>query len=308
MGVFVFFTVPAFASAASLTTLQANTIIALLQGFGVSQPVLLQVEQALGVAPIATTTPVASTPPAPPHVPVVNSVYRASNTGYDFSYAPPQYSTNAFNFGIVGVTHGKAFTEDGLIGSDYSLAEYGRGAPPTLYMNLNAPYGSTVAGHVNSPQSCAVTTIGTSSEPTACAGYNYGYQAAQYAFAYATNAGITSPIWWLDIEEANSWSASTTVNDATIQGAIDYMNAQNTRVGIYSMPYMWNDIAGSTFVPTQTIGGQAVSIPLWFPIGITSIVGALNACTTKSPFIAGSPIWLVQYETSSTAIDQNTSC
>jgi hypothetical protein len=172
-------------------------------------------------------------------------------------------------------------------------------------MNLNAPYGSKVAGNIGTPKTCPTNT---SSEPTVCEGYNFGFNAAQDAHAYAKSNGATSPIWWLDNEEANSWSPDVSVNDATIQGAIDYFNAQGIRVGVYSVGRMWRDIAGTGFVPTQTINGQAVSVPTWLPIGISDLVSAANACVTKTSFMPGSAIWLLQYEASSTAIDQLYAC
>jgi hypothetical protein len=240
----------------------------------------------------------------------VGSPYTSSNLGYDVSFNAHSYPATSFNFGIVGVSGGKAFVDNDRLASEYSWARFGPSTAPTIYMNLNAPYGSTVAGHIESPKSCPpIATISiVSTEPTTCEGYNYGYNAAQHAYAYAKSNGVTSSLWWLDIEEANSWSSDPAVNDATIQGAIDYLNAEGIRVGIYSTPDMWQDIAGSDFVPTQTINGDKVSTPNWLPVGIMSQIDALNACVTDTGFISGSPIWLVQYEANSTAVDQNIAC
>jgi hypothetical protein len=301
---------PSLANAASLSSAQASAIVGLLQAFGADQSIVLNVEQALGIDPAATIDP------APPpvtidmlaHVPVVDSFYRSSNLGFDYSYNAPLFPPTNFGFGLVGVSGGKSFTQNSRINQEYSWARLGGGAAPTFYMNLNAPYGTSVAGHVSSPQTCTVTTVGTTTDPTVCAGYNYGYNAAEYALSYANANQVSSELWWLDIEEANSWSPDTSVNDAVIQGAIDYLNSQGIRVGIYSVPYMWNDIAGSSFVPKQTINGAAVSIPNWIPLGIDTQIGAADYCSVGSPLISGSPVWLVQYESSSTAVDQNFSC
>lgn len=307
------FAMPLAASAATLTTAQVQAIVGLLQAFGADQALVMSVEQSLGAAPAAGSSVLAnaSTPSAPvtvapsTHVPPVGSVYPSSSVGFDISYNSLSYPSDRFNFGIVGVSGGKAFVHNVRLATEYSWTKFGAVAS-TVYMNLNAPYGSTVAGHTSSPKMCPANA--TPAEPTACEGYNYGWNAAQDAFAYAKSNGVNAVLWWLDIEEANSWSLDTTVNDATIQGAIDYLNSQGTRVGIYSMTYMWNDIAGTSFAPTQTINGSTVSIPAWMPIGITDIVGALNACVTKSSFFAGSPIWIIQYVANSTAVDQNIAC
>lgn len=241
----------------------------------------------------------------------IGSPYLPSNLGYDLSFNSLQYPTS-FNFGIIGVTRGKAFVHNNKLLPLYFWAKFGSATAPTFYMNLNAPYGSTVAGHIDTPKTCppagAATTTKAGAEPTACQGYNYGYNAAKDAYTHTKNNGVSSALWWLDIEEANSWSKNVAVNDATIQGAIDYLNAQGIRVGIYSMPFMWKNIAGAGFTPTQTIQGKAVPIPTWFPVGIKTLVGAINACVTSTSFIPGSPIWLVQYVANSTAIDQNVAC
>lgn len=236
------------------------------------------------------------------------SPYIASNPGFDVTFTTQNFPAESFGFAVIGVTRGKAFTENPRLKAGLNWSQFASRTAATAYMNLNAPYGSTVKGHVSSPLKCPVTTVGTTTEPTRCAGYNYGYQAAQHAYAYAKSRGFEPSLWWLDIEEANSWSPDVTVNQWTIQGAIDYLNSKGIRVGIYSVPRMWRDIAGKNFVPSQKIDGQVVSIPTWYPVGVKSLVGAINSCNGMKSFMPGSPIWVVQYEASSTAVDQNIAC
>lgn len=241
---------------------------------------------------------------------VIGSPYPSSTLGFDISYSTSYYPAESFGFAVVGVTGGKAFVHNARISSEYQWTKFATKTAATVYMNLNAPYGSAVIANITTPKSCPPRAAGssaTSTEPTVCEGYNYGYNAASDSYAYATGAGVASSLWWLDIEEANSWSNDPSVNDATIQGAIDYLNSINIRVGIYSVPFMWKNIAG-TYLPTQTLGGLPVSIPTWFPIGITNLVGAINTCSTVSSFIPDSPVWIVQYVANSTAIDQNVAC
>ena len=339
-----FFAVPAVSFAVALTPQQSSSLIAVVQSspgtpasafvslitafsnITVNQAIsLITVVQAAPGVPanafvdlltsftvdtvaMPPTTPVV-TPPAP-HVSVIGSPYFSSTLGYDLSYNTVAYPAESFGFAVVGVTGGKAFVHNARISSEYEWTKFGSKTAATLYMNLNAPYGSTVVANIGAPKACPSRAVGssaTSTEPTACEGYNYGYNAASDAYAYATGAGVASSLWWLDIEEANSWSNDPSVNDATIQGAIDYLNSKNIRVGIYSVPRMWMDIAG-TYVPTQTLGGLPASIPTWFPIGVTPIVGAINTCSTTGSFISGSPVWIVQYEADYTAVDQNIAC
>ena len=118
----------------------------------------------------------------------------------------------------------------------------------------------------------------------------------------------TQSLLWLDIEEANSWSDNTALNAQVIQGAIDYLNTQNIRAGIYSVPYMWKRIAGAGFSPAESLNSANSPVPTWFPIGINTQVGATNACLTRASFIPGSPVWIIQYVADSTAVDQNIAC
>ena len=307
------FALPSVASASTLSSGQVQAIIGLLEAFNVGQSTVARVKQALGIPKTSVSSsrtgvadpPAPSQPPAP-HVPAIGSAYPSSNIGFDLSYNALSYPAGHFSFGIVGVSGGKAFVHNDRLVSEYSWAHVGAIAP-TVYMNLNAPYGSAVAGNTDTPKSCP-TQGASGAEPTACEGYNYGFNAAKDAYAYAKDHAVTSALWWIDIEEANSWSPNTAVNDATIQGAIDYLNTQGVRAGIYSVARMWNNIAGNNFVPAQTINGQAVSVPAWMPIGISNLVSAINACATDASFIPGGPIWLVQYVANSTAVDQNVSC
>ncbi|MFZ1075580.1 MAG: hypothetical protein WAN50_04375 [Minisyncoccia bacterium] len=255
----------------------------------------------------AVVNPPASAQQAIPHLSSVGTPYIPSNLGYDLSYSTSQYPGVMFNFGVIGVTGGRAFVDNPRLSSEVAWAQVSSARAPTAYMNLNAPYGSTVAANIGGPKSCP-TSVSTSTDPTACQGYNYGYNAAAHSFAYAAGNSINTSLWWLDIEEANSWSPDTSVNDATIQGAIDYLNAKGIRVGIYSVPYMWDDIAGTAFVPNQSVNGVAVTTPNWFPIGTATQIEAINACVTRNGFISGSPIWLIQYEADSSAVDQNIAC
>jgi hypothetical protein len=311
---------PSVTSAASLTSVQMSAVLGLLRAFNVEEALVANVAAALGST---NTAVISSGSPAPaPTKQLVRpdttgSPYRTGNLGYDLSFNTSAYPPVAPGFIVTGVTAGKAYTYNPRAKSEDTFARVGS-SRPTLYLNLNAPYGSTATNErVSTPHTCdvlfgATTTSsligGTYPEPTVCAGYNYGYNAAKDAYAYTISIDISSPLWWLDIEEANSWSPNTAVNDAVIQGAIDYLNAQDIRAGVYSMTYMWKMIAGDGFTPTQSLKGKSITTPTWFPIGIATLVDALNACLTHSSFIPDSPVWVIQYVRDSTAVDQNVAC
>lgn len=321
-----FFMVPLASSAAALSMPQINSILSLLRAFNVDAAVLVGVEQTLGAASGApsipsTPDPVPATPPSSAYVPpsVMGSPYPSSSIGYDISFNTKNYPTTAFGFAVIGVNAGKSFTHNQRLASEFSWAHFASAAAPTLYLNVNAPYGSTAsAATMSAPKTCdtlfgatttSAATGGSYPEPTVCGSYNYGYNAAKDAYQYATNdAKVSAKLWWLDIEEENSWSTDVAVNDAVIQGTIDYLNSQGIRVGIYSVPYMWRKIAGDGFTPTESIGNSSLPVPTWFPIGINNLTGAINACRTKPSFIPGSPVWVIQYVADSVAIDQNIAC
>jgi hypothetical protein len=150
-----------------------------------------------------------------------------------------------------------------------------------------------------------------------CWNYNYGWNAADYAYAAVANdpsAGSSvadSSTWWLDIETANLWSGNKALNNLVIQGAIDsfhrnitYPNAKPSRstlyigeatvVGIYSYQSAWNQITG---------GQSYATIPAWVTFA-SSLSEAPSLCSTAS--FDGGPVWLVQYPRST--YDQDYAC
>lgn len=315
--------VPSVSYAAGLENTQVQAILGLLRAFGAEERVVASVAAALGTPTGAlASSPVAPAPSSQAayvRPPIVGSPYPSSNIGYDISFNTHAYPQTPFGFAVIGVTAGRAFTHNARFASESSWARLAASVAPTIYLNLNAPYGSSATrANVSGPKACptpfgpAVVSVaagGTYPDPQPCAGYNYGYNAAKDAYAYAsTQPGVFPRLWWLDIEEANSWSDNVAVNDAVIQGAIDYLNGEGIRVGIYSVPYMWKRIAGSGFSPAESLGGIGSPVPTWFPIGVNTQVGAINACLNRASFIPGSPVWIIQYELDSTAVDQNIAC
>jgi hypothetical protein len=317
---------PSVTHAAGLGSAQVAAILNLLRAFGTDSSVIAGVAAALGGSAPANTDPAPAsstqaTPTTPAYVrpPIIGSPYPSSSIGYDISFNTKDYPQMPFGFAVVGVTAGKAFTHNTRLASEFSWARVAAAAAPTIYLNLNAPYGSSASGdNVSGPQACthpfgtpvySASAGGTYPDPAPCAGYNYGYNAAKDAYAYASSLPyVSATFWWLDIEEANSWAPDTAVNDEVIQGAIDYLNSKDIRVGLYSVPYMWKNIAGTGFTPTESLTGSGPLVPTWFPIGISTQVGAINACLDHASFIPGSPVWIIQYERNSTAVDQNVAC
>ena len=207
--------------------------------------------------------------------------YTAGNIGYDISY--PQGGNSAsypvipFNFGIVGTTDGRAFSDNPYLAQQFTWAQQGDTTPPSFYLNINAPVGSTVRGNTSTPTNC-------SHKDKLCQAKNYGYNAAAHSYNYvSTTLGSTAAhtFWWVDIETGNSWSSDQAINAATIEGALSFFTEHVIQAGVYSNTGMWNTIVGNTF--TQ-------AVPNWIA-GNNSTPS--NLC--NSPFTTNGTVYLVQY-------------
>ena len=147
------------------------------------------------------------------------------------------------------------------------------GAHYSLYLFTNSPDQSAPANALdaNGPAgSCAsLTAASVPLSQAACMAYNYGYEGALTTYNGSLAVGVSSSLWWLDVEgtnlssnqyssfsTGNYWSNSPALNADTIQGAIDALRSESITVGIYSSSVQYPTIAGS-YVPT---GNQ---IPLW---------------------------------------------
>src|SRR5579884_3592913 len=138
------------------------------------------------------------------------SLYGTGDVGYDISY--PNCSTtiqakasngSSYSFAVVGVTGGKAFTQNSCLATEFSNAAV---STKSLYMNLNYPVGTTASNGDTGPAGKCTRA------DKSCQAYNYGWNAAQNADQYASYQNAQASIWWLDIETGNSWSPKTTLN------------------------------------------------------------------------------------------------
>ncbi len=134
---------------------------------------------------------------------------------------------------------------------------------------------------------------------------NFGYQAAQYAVAYAASQGVnTNVVWWLDIEGAGTyWSSDPAANAQVITGALAGLHAAGpSTVGIYTSVLGWKPIVGS-FQP---------NVPLWVA-WYTGNPGA-NCATAMSYGAAHGDqlpdggLWLTQYTSNGGSLDGDYAC
>jgi len=125
---------------------------------------------------------------------------------------------------------------------------------------------------------------------------NTGYAQARFNVASMRAAGLASPIVWVDVEpyRVAPWSPSKVANRAVVNGVIRGYRASGLRVGVYSTPYLWNTVVGTT----------RYGLPEWRTAGPRSKATALSRCTDIS-FQGGRAV-LAQWTTF--AMDYDLTC
>jgi hypothetical protein len=216
--------------------------------------------------------------------PVVPLKESQAGFGYDISF--PQctrpFPATPFGFAVVGVTEGVTFSTNDCLHDQFVWAQQATKVAPELYMNLNYVMGVSWRQAMSGPKGNCTRA------DAACQAYNYGYNAADFAFNYAKQQEATAHMWWVDVEWMNYWSRWTNLNDLTIQGAIDFLASQNVMVGVYSTQLQWNTIAGARFVPSLP---NNASLPNWLATGENRNT-APAWCTPNNAF-GGGTVWYV---------------
>jgi hypothetical protein len=223
-------------------------------------------------------------------------------TGFDISF--PQ-CTEALppspGFGVVGVNGGKPFSANKCLDRELTWAMSAANEAPAFYANADNPGPANTA---NWPTKQQTPRVCSGANSVACS-YDYGWNAARYAFANAVNAerddGAPSPTasavaasWWLDVETANKWetleygrsAATGTYDEASINGMIaSLQNIGVASVGVYSTSQQWGVIAVRTEATFPTV-------PVWLA-GFGSVAAAEAGCEMTS--FTGGRVGLIQY-------------
>jgi hypothetical protein len=209
--------------------------------------------------------------------------YTSGSTGIDVSFPNCQAKIPNVSFGIVGVTGGLAFSQNPCLALHAS-----KFTNLSLYTNTGYPGHSYAIKYQSYPKPCEVMDLN-------CLAYNYGYNAAEYAYNYADKLGVKSSTWWLDVELENSWTGDPIQNIKSIEGQIDSLKSHKVEtVGIYSTTYQWGQITNS----------WQNGLPSW---GATTWRTAKQAATyCKGHEFTGGPSYLMQYIGKS--LDQNVAC
>lgn len=210
-------------------------------------------------------------------------VYPSGSTGIDVSYPNCNASIpNNLSFGIVGVTGGLNFHPNTCLASESSHFNN-----LSFYLNTGYPGLSTALNYQNSPKICTTNDLG-------CLAYNYGYNAGQYATAYAQSQGVSANTWWLDVETMNTWSTDAAQNIQSLQGQTDALKASGvSTVGVYSTTAQWGTITG----------GWKNGLPSWGATTWQTAKQAKTYCTGHE--FTGGPTYLLQFKGK---LDQDYAC
>lgn len=220
--------------------------------------------------PPSSTTSTTSTSLAPVEAPaVVPDNKAASHTrgaiGADQSY--PNCSVplrQDVTFGIVGVNDGAPF-ETNRCFMEIITRFRNKGIEPTLYVNTSLNWDR--AQQENDPQVFCPSNV----HPDVCPAYRWGYRAGQYAVQAAWGFGVSSRVWSLDVETANSWvkqaegAGYADLNRLSLEGTIDALRIEAARnegidpseiiLMIYSHGSAWRAITNNMPLP---------NLPVWY--------------------------------------------
>lgn len=99
---------------------------------------------------------------------------------------------------------------------------------------------------------------------------NIGFQQALYNIRSMRAAGLDTPLVWLDVEPVAlfDWSGDPVANAAVVEGSRRGYEDAGYRVGVYSTPYLWEEI----------VGDLELGVPEWRAAGPTSRAEALDRC------------------------------
>jgi hypothetical protein len=223
------------------------------------------------------------------------------NVGYDISY--PQCNgtfPSGGAFGVVGVNGGLPYSANPCLGTGDGPSELSwAGMNAQLYANTADP-GPALSSHwpngQSSPKQCNTATNPGSDSPECH--YDYGWNAAAdsyqdavnayVALGWAANGATRTPVanqWWLDVETANSWTPTATLNVQELQGEADYLASVGAAgVGFYSSSSDWQTItAGTTAFAAD---------PSWVA-GASSLSDAQSRCSGTG--FTGGAVGLVQF-------------
>ena len=206
----------------------------------------------------------------------------AGTFGWDISWPQchmlDRLPNGGYAFAIIGVNDGHQFSENKCLKEEYNWA-LRHGSVASLYVNVNWP------SRADEPRMFELTggVCAPGPDQLPCMATEWGRRGALDSIAIAKRNHVSAPMWWLDVETMNRWSADQGLNALVVAGAKAVYEEHGIRVGIYSTGYQFRLITGDyqPRVPTWVAGPQ-------------SAAEAPAACRMEKSFGGGVP-WLVQF-------------
>lgn len=127
--------------------------------------------------------------------------------------------------------------------------------------------------------------------------YNSGWAQAQLNVQNMRDAGLRSPMLWLDVETVRPpapWSGDVDANRTVLEGSMAAYRGAGLRLGVYSTAYLWRTV----------VGDAQYRLPEWRAAGPTSRSAAERQCT--GPAIQGGDPVIGQW--SSVDVDYDVLC
>jgi hypothetical protein len=250
------------------------------------------------------TTEAPSTRPIPAPTRTTIPPRAANPVGIDVSW--PQCNDellDSFGFAIVGVNHGRTYSENTCLTAQLEWA--GPGAD--LYLNTANP-GPDHSRFWPAGQADPITCHQDDDDSHQCA-YVYGWNAAADGYDRVLAAHVSlgwadaiddrvagGATWWLDVETANSWRHDRTLNVAALHGAVDFLESMDVdEVGFYSTPLLWWRVTHGT--------DDFADYPAWHA-GARSRADAEERCDSDA--FTGGELRMVQWVED--GLDRNIRC
>jgi hypothetical protein len=174
-------------------------------------------------------------------------------------------------FVILGLTNGPAFTPNPCLADQVRWVKE-RHLMVAAYAVNSYPDDETLATYGSEGPYDGSTRLG--------ALRNVGYQQARFNLGTMSEAGLLTPMIWLDVEPVPifEWSTDTAANAAVVEGAARGYTDAGYQIGAYSTPALWETVVGDF-----TLGG----VPEWRAAGQTSQGEALARCGSDWSFQGG---------------------
>lgn len=182
--------------------------------------------------------------------------------------------TRAAEFVIIGLTNGPSFAPNPCLGDQVAWARK-RGLMASAYAVHSYPDQATLTQTGGEGPFDGGTRLGQLR--------NSGYQSALFNLQSMREAGLRSPIVWVDVEPVPTfeWTDDVQANAAVIQGAVKGYADAGVQVGFYSTPVMWKAV----------VGDLAFGKPEWRAAGESSMEEALSRCGRDWSFQGGTALF-----------------